>query len=465
MSVAEVPADWVEIGPRGIDAADVLSWAELPVEGWVGDALAELDACECSDRVLLDAVTVWDRLGAWVAGQQARVIAEFSRRRPQTDPEAADPANYMFPGAEPSDPEVDDSAADELSLAMAVATKTAATRMDFARQLAFRHPDVLLGMCTGTVAVAKAHVIVDQAVELSDDQCQVLDHRVLPGIGARTRRQVYEKVRREVMRIDTDAVRRREQAAARKRAVQLVPLPDGVAELVCTLPAPDAVAGYNWLDQQARTAKAAGDERTLDQLRADAFVDLVTSRSTAVARKPLVQVLVPVSTLAGGARPADLVGYGPVHAGLARQLAADGTWQRLLTDPATGSVTGTDTRRYRPPAALRTFVEARDRTCRFPTCNQPARRCDVDHTRPYRHSKRTHPDNLAALCRRHHKLKDRPGTGWSIRRTADGALVWTTPTGHTFEVPPEPPAAPDAPTEPDPPTDVPAAVPDDPPPF
>src|SRR6266542_5750392 len=33
---------------------------------------------------------------------------------------------------------------------------------------------------------------------------------------------------------------------------------------------------------------------------------------------------------------AELAGYGPIPAQVARELAADGTWRRLLTDPATG---------------------------------------------------------------------------------------------------------------------------------
>lgn len=420
--------------------AGLPSWRELPAAGWVGDALAALPLGDCSDRDLLDAAAVWERLAAWAAGQQARVIAEFTTRRPQTwPPEPDDVKWYGFPGAQPVDPEVDESAADELSVSLRIATPTATRRIEFARALALRLPGTLEGMCFGTVTASKAHVLIEQTEQLSAEHAALVEERVLPGIESRTRRQVYERARREIVRIDADAVRRRQQKAIQDRTVVFEPKADGMARLSVELPAPDAIAAYHWLDEQARAAKATGDGRSLDQLRADAFVDLVTARSTSVARKPLIQVLVPVATLAGGDGASELAGYGPIDADLARQLAADGTWQRLLTDPATGAVTDVGTRRYVPPAALKTYVEARDRTCRFPTCSQPARRCDLDHTRPYRDSSRTHPDNLGALCRRHHKLKDRPGSKWKLAQSALGRFTWTTPTGEIVCVDPDPP--------------------------
>ena len=51
----------------------------------------------------------------------------------------------------------------------------------------------------------------------------------------------------------------------------------------------------------------------------------------------LVQVTMPATMLMGlTEHGAELAGYGPIPAHVARELAADGTWRRLLTDPATG---------------------------------------------------------------------------------------------------------------------------------
>ena len=71
-------------------------------------------------------------------------------------------------------------------------------------------------------------------------------------------------------------------------------------------------------------------------------------------------------------------------------------------------------------------IRARDRRCRFPGCNVAAVFCDLDHVRPWP-AGHTHDDNLLCLCRRHHRIKQRPG--WTITLTPDGVATWTDPTG------------------------------------
>jgi hypothetical protein len=81
------------------------------------------------------------------------------------------------------------------------------------------------------------------------------------------------------------------------------------------------------------------------------------------------------------------------------------------------------------------FVRCRDLTCRFPGCDRPAERCDVDHTVPYPGGP-THPSNLKCLCRLHHLVKTFD-TGWRDQQFPDGTIVWTSPTGHTYVTRPE----------------------------
>jgi hypothetical protein len=58
---------------------------------------------------------------------------------------------------------------------------------------------------------------------------------------------------------------------------------------------------------------------------------------------------------------------------------------------------------YRPSAALAEFVRWRDLTCRWPGCDAPAARCDIDHTVPYPRGT-THPSDLKLYCRTHQLL-------------------------------------------------------------
>ena len=144
--------------------------------------------------------------------------------------------------------------------------------------------------------------------------------------------------------------------------------------------------------------------------------------------KPLIEVVMSHSTLTGADdQPAELVGYGPIPACLAREIAADAVWRRLITDPMSGALLDYGRTTYRPPAALADFVRARDRYCRGPLCRQSAANCDLDHLKPWAEGGQTSEDNLNAFCGREHKLKDAPG--WKIDVHPDGRLTWITPTG------------------------------------
>ncbi len=84
---------------------------------------------------------------------------------------------------------------------------------------------------------------------------------------------------------------------------------------------------------------------------------------------------------------------------------------------------------YRPSVALSEFIRWRDLTCRFPGCDAPIDRCDIDHTAPWPAGP-THPSNTKLYCRAHHLIKTFC-PGWSDRQLPDGTVEITTPTGHT----------------------------------
>jgi hypothetical protein len=143
-----------------------------------------------------------------------------------------------------------------------------------------------------------------------------------------------------------------------------------------------------------------------------------------------VHVTLPASTAVGGSmEPGELGGHGPIPASVARRIAGTGSWRRVLTDPVSGTVVEVGRAAYSPSAALADLVRTRDRTCRFPGCRQPARRCDLDHVIAWPAGPTT-AGNLAALCRHHHRLKHQ--TRWTVQPGDGGELVWTSPTGHRY---------------------------------
>ena len=74
-----------------------------------------------------------------------------------------------------------------------------------------------------------------------------------------------------------------------------------------------------------------------------------------------------------------------------------------------------------PPPWMREQVILRDRHCVFPWCGRDARTCDLDHIVPYVPPDeggppgQTNPQNLAPLCRRHHRAKT--FNRWRYERT------------------------------------------------
>jgi len=97
------------------------------------------------------------------------------------------------------------------------------------------------------------------------------------------------------------------------------------------------------------------------------------------------------------------------------------------------------TQAYRPTRQLWEHVTARDLTCRFLTCGQPATRCDLDHTIPFDQGGRTCSCNLGGVCRFHHQIKQHPR--WHLTQPNPGAFTWTTATGRTYIVQPDSHAA------------------------
>jgi hypothetical protein len=76
--------------------------------------------------------------------------------------------------------------------------------------------------------------------------------------------------------------------------------------------------------------------------------------------------------------------------------------------------------RYTPSPQLADFVRCRDLTCRFPGCDEPAYRCDLDHTLAYPVGP-TCASNLKCLCRKHHLLKT--FCGWLDRQSPDRMVI------------------------------------------
>lgn len=249
----------------------------------------------------------------------------------------------------------------------------------------------------------------------------------------RTAPQLRVWLDRRLLAADASLATIRRRQAVGERRVTLTPLADGMAELAAYLPAAQARQIYDTVHAIAMSA-GSDDRRSMDQRRADGFVDVVVGR----AEPPRVNVNVVVTAetlLESDGEPGWVAGVGPVTADEARMLVlTEGTaWRKLMADPDSGVLTGVAEHRYRPTAKLDRAVRARDVTCRFPGCRRSATSktagTDLDHTVAWPEGE-TSAANLAVLCRHHHRLKHSPG--WQVTSDGNGTMTWVTPGGRTI---------------------------------
>jgi len=317
--------------------------------------------------------------------------------------------------------------AEQVALLLKWSSNWAADQVALAEGVVGRLPGSLAALERGEIDLHKVRTVNDLTMPLSPEHAREVEVRVLEKAAEQTGAQLRQRARRIVLRVDPTGARDRAVMAKAARCAGFQSAEDGMAKVYAVVPAQKAVAIALRVDKIARQAKTPDDPRTMDQRRADVVCDLLLGKLSNVRVE--VQVTVPVSMVLGwDDQPGELAGYGPITADTARELAGDATWRRLLTDEH-GTLLDVDRRTYRPPAALRDFVRARDKTCVFPGCSIPAHRADLDHTTAFPAGPTT-AANLGVMCRAHHRLKQDPR--WTVTQPTPGTFLWTSPGKRTY---------------------------------
>ncbi len=172
--------------------------------------------------------------------------------------------------------------------------------------------------------------------------------------------------------------------------------------------------------------------RSLAERRGDALAALAAQYHDGAepgANPPNLDVVVDVATLTGQSpdlmeRRCDLEGIGPITAATLEQLRCDATLRRLVM--AGDSVVLDMGRKARlATAAQARAVRIRDAGCIFPSCDRPARWCDIHHIDDWANGGNTDVARMCCLCRRHHTLIH--NSRWSIVAEPDGTFRVTHP--------------------------------------
>jgi len=389
------------------------------------------------------------------------------------------------------------AAAADLAVRVRLSDLQVRSRAHRADMLARRCPRLWQAYLAGDVAEQNATYAAQLADTLpahADDAHAAFDEALAEPATRLTPTKFRARAHATWERVHPDSIADRHARARKDREVRVRPDTDGMSLLTALLPGVDAAGIDERLEQHARHLRSLpGEDRTLAQLRADTFIDLLirsgctiadpdgdattggdatagtgdsapaaeprddTDRATTGADSDeacgpdrhrtgcaggttaIVRITIPALTLLGHSdEPATLDGHGPIDLDTARELAGDAThWIRVLTHPITGTVLDVERRPYRVSKALRRWAGIRYPTCLFPGCSRPARRCDMDHRRRWTDGGPTTAENIGPLCESHHPVKDE--SLWRLTRdsTTDD-LIWTSPTGFRTDLDPPP---------------------------
>lgn len=414
-------------------------------------ALVAINPQELSPSDRIDYLTALERQTGWLQALMQRAIVAVAGCD-SSKPNGSDP----FFG-------VDDAEREDISTALRLAPTTAQSRIDVARTLVNHLPNTCSALATGEISPAHATVIAKETAAairdgLPESAIFEIEQRAIAHAEFHTPGQVANQVRTTIARISPETFEEVVARARDTRKVSCYTESDGISTIVAILPAADAQIVMNSIESFIRAANAEidsetsaskgadtkPDTRSTDMKRADALTAIASaylassSQIVTPHRRPIsVNVTIDLPTLLGLAEnPGQLAGYGAIPASVARELAADGKWKRFITDPQTGNLLDYGRESYEPPQALIDFLIARDRTCRFPGCRRSAALSDIDHAQSWETGGRTSPDNLGALCRRHHRLKTHDG--WKVESRQDGSCTWTSPLGKIYLTPARP---------------------------
>ena len=326
-------------------------------------------------------------------------------------------------------------------------TRTAADQaVWFADAVWRRLPQVGRALLLGDICLRRAREFVYGTAHLPTHTARRITNELVDDAGELTTGQLRARIRKRALEADPEEAECRYRNAVEHRRFESGLNTDGAGDLHIYDAPPDRIAAASrYINHIARSLNAAGDTRTIDQLRVDVALDLLTgaTNTSGKAGRRLGGVLITteLATLTGlNNHTGEINGYGPVIADIARQTTAqqhDTPWEYIVRDGDTGQIVATGTTQRRPTTSQERFARARNPVCVFPGCRMPSQDCDTDHTQPWNQTKRTEVGALAPCCRHDHKIRHQHN--WTYQLQPNGQTEWTSRLGRKYRPPRDPP--------------------------
>src|SRR5215831_1401910 len=215
-----------------------------------------------SDDELIGVLRASRRLASWAAAMELACVADLWRRR-TIEEDAGDTGAAGHAG-------------DEIAAALALTSRAADGVLD----LAIAHqrlPATSAALAAGAIDLPRAKVIADEVTGLTDGHAAAVDQVIASAASGQTTGQLRAATRRAVIAADPAAARKRKEQALREARVERWEESAGTAALAGRdLPPVSVLAADHNLTALAIQLKNAGVAGTLDTLRAQAYLALLT---------------------------------------------------------------------------------------------------------------------------------------------------------------------------------------------
>ncbi|WP_209066809.1 HNH endonuclease signature motif containing protein [Arthrobacter pigmenti] len=246
----------------------------------------------------LDLLKAADRLTSWVAAQQAELIAQVHHHVN---------GHEMFRTGQQHPGTGFTYTAQEIAPLLRVPGRTAQQILSEALTLCKDLPATWEALEAGTLSPVQAQVIVQESGTIPAEAIPGYEEQILDTAATLTRPKLAQRCRRLREELHPESIIERRKRAAKDRDVTIHSEQDGMAWLGAYLPAEQAHGIFNRVNTAARALQSPDEPRTLNQLRADVFTDVLTHTCTGDPKNGTghrgvganVFLTVPVMTLLG----------------------------------------------------------------------------------------------------------------------------------------------------------------------
>ncbi len=308
-----------------------------------------------------------------------------------------------------------------------------------------RFPATADALAAGLIGWSAAEVLAQAAVGL-DDAYGADEAELLAAAEGREVADLERVCRLWRDRADTDAAGEDAERRYHQRGVWLQYRFDGTCTGQISLDADSADIVTRALTTTPDPIGSITTPRTTAQRRADRLTDLCHNAlghndgdsalgddqgpdRCSGGSRATVDVVIDVHTLVGtndniAQARAELTGGAPISGPALDRLLCDASFRAIVLDgPRAVLAYNRATPDISP--ALRRAVRIRDRHCVFHGCDRPWQWCDLHHLLPRHRGGPTNEDNLALVCRYHHRLIHEGG--WQLTRAPDRTHHTTSP--------------------------------------